>query len=155
MFLRSKKNPPSNPNDPTYRLFQLLNATHGGTLKDFCVVADVYRGSKDPNRELQHVLRVEYTKNRYFGRFRIYVRSVDKLSAAQLKTYTPAQLYEFGGVDEEKFEKIDPGPFGQQGRCSTFRRRGRSPAECSMTDTVRSTYESYLTQYVLPALEKK
>ena len=45
---------------------------------------------------LQHVLQVDYDRDRFFGRFRIHVRGVSQLTPAQLKEYTPGQIYGFG-----------------------------------------------------------
>jgi len=153
--LGRENKPTGDTNDPTYRLFQLLDTTHGGKLKDFFVLGDVYPDPQNPAQELQHVFKIEYDKSRYFGRFRIYVRSVSKLSAQQLKTYTPEQVYDFGMNDQEKFEKIEMGPFGQPGDVY-FQATGDRPLHTApTTDAVRKAYESYLNQYVLPALQKK
>jgi hypothetical protein len=149
------KNPAVDTNDPTYRLFQLLDSTHGGKLENFFVLGDVYPDPQNPTRELQHVFKIEYDKSRFFGRFRIYVRSVSKLSPQQLKTYTPEQIFDFGIKDEEKFEKIEPGPFGQKGDLYFQATDDRPLHTAPTTDAVRKSYESYLNQYVLPALEKK
>jgi hypothetical protein len=153
--LGREKTPPVDTNDPTYRLFQLLDTTRGGELKSFSVLGDVYPDPQDPAQELQHVFKIEYDKNRYFGRFRIYVRSVSKLSPQQLKTYTPEQIFDFGIKDEEKFEKIEPGPFGQPGDLY-FQAKGDLPLHTApTTDAVRKAYELFVSQYVLPALQKK
>jgi hypothetical protein len=153
--LGREKKPVVDTNDPTYRLFQLLDTTHGGKLQDFFVLGDVYPNPQNPAQELQHVFKIEYDKSRYFGRFRIYVRSVSKLSVQQLKTYTPEQVYDFGNKDQEKFEKIEPGPFGQPGDLY-FQATGDRPLHTApTTDAVRKAYESSVSQYVLPALQKK
>jgi hypothetical protein len=149
-----EKKPPVDTNDPTYRLFQLLDTTRGGKLGSFFVLGDVYPDPQNPAQELQHVFKIEYDKSRYFGRFRIYVRSVSKLSAQQLKTYTPEQVYDFGNKDQEKFEKIEPGPFGQPGDLY-FQATGDLPLRTApTTEEVRKRYEFFLTQYILPALKK-
>jgi hypothetical protein len=142
------------PDDPTYRLFQLLDNSYVGKLTDFCVLADTYADPNHPAQMLQHVLQVDYDKNRFFGRFRIYVRGVSQLTPAQLKEYTPPQIYGFGS-DVEKFEKIDPGPLGEVGDvyCRTAGNGTLNPV--TITDDANREYELLLTQYVLPALEKK
>jgi hypothetical protein len=142
-------------NDPTYRLFQFLNTTRGGKLKDFYVLGDVYHNPKDPSQEYRHVLRVEYDNMRIFGRFRIYVRSVGRMTPAQRATYTSAQIYEFAVVDEEKFEKIEPGPFGQPGDLYFRAEQGGPLHSAPTTDAARNAYEDYVTHYILPALEKE
>ncbi len=142
-------------NDPTYRLFLLLDSTRGGKLADFYLLADVYKDPKNPDQELQHVLRVDYDKNRFFGKFRIYVRSVAKLTPEQLGTYTPEKVYEFGASDSEKFEKIEPAPFGQRGDLYLRAEDDRPLSSAPITEDVKKAYEVYLTQYVLPALQKK
>ncbi len=139
--------------DPTYRLFRLLDNSNGGKLSDFCIVADTYSDARQPGQMLQHVLRIDYDKNRFFGRFRIYVRGVSQLTPGELKEYTPEQIYGFGS-DIEKFEKIDPGPFGETGDVY-FRAAPNSPlTPAPVTDDAKREYEFFLTQYVLPALEK-
>jgi hypothetical protein len=48
------------PDDPTYRLFQLLDMTRGGKLADFHVIGNVYKNPQNPQEELQRVARVAY-----------------------------------------------------------------------------------------------
>ena len=103
------------PDDLTLRLFQLLDSSYGGKLAELYVIGDVYKDPKIQDKELQHVFKAEYEKDRAFGRLRLYVRSVDKLTPGQLKDYTPKQVYDFAEVDVEKFTKTDPGPFGRTG----------------------------------------
>ena len=81
----------------------------GGKLAEFYVLGDIYKNPKAADEELQHVFRAEYDKDRAFGRFRLHVRSVDKLTEEQLKNYTAKEVYEFGEMDAEKFTKTDPG----------------------------------------------
>jgi hypothetical protein len=70
-----------------------------------------------------------------------------------LKEYTPEQIFGFGS-DVEKFEKIDPGPLGETGDVC-FRAIANAPlTPAPITDDVRGEYEFFLTQYILPALEK-
>jgi hypothetical protein len=150
-----EKKPVVDTNDPTYRLFQLLDTERGGKLENLFVLGDVFPDPKNPAQELQHVFKIEYDKNRYFGKFRIYVRSVSKLSAQQLETYTPEQIYDFGNRDQEKFEKIEPGTFGQEGDLYFQASDDRPLHTAPTTDAVRKSYELYVTQYILPALQKR
>jgi hypothetical protein len=155
LYLAKEKNPAVSPDDLTLRLFQLLDSSYGGKLSEFYLIGDVYRDPKIPDRELQHVFKAEYEKERGFGRFRLYVRSVDKLTPGQLKEYTPKQVYEFGEVDVEKFTKTDPGPFGRPGDVY-FRAIPDGPLAASpVTDEVRKEYETFISQWLLPALAKK
>ncbi len=149
-----KKDHQIDTNDPTYQLYHLLDSTYGGKLTNFYLVADTYTDPKTPNQKFQHVLSVEYDKNLFFGRFKIQVRSVAQLTPDQLKTYTTKQIYDFGS-DSEKFEKINPGPFGQEGD-AYFRVVDDEPMTTApITDDVRKEYETFLTAYILPALQKK
>lgn len=150
----SRKNAAVSPDDLTYQLYQKLDNSYGGKLNDLYVLADVYADPQNPGNELQHVLRLEYDKSRYFGRFRILVRTVAKLTPEQLKSYTPEQIYQFGEQDDEKFEKIDPGPFGQTGDLFLHTNSSGMLATAPITDDVRKQYESFIMQYILPALKK-
>lgn len=149
------KKAPINPNDPTYKLYQLLDSSYGGKLANFYLLADVYVDPQNPKAELQRVLRIDYDKGRYFGRFRIYVRVVGKLTQAQLKTYNVEQIYEFGESDDSEFEKINPGPFGETGDLYLKASSNGPLATEPVTDQVREEYDTLVTQYILPALEKK
>ena len=149
-----EKTPAVLPNDPTNRIFGLLDTSRDGKLDDFFLLADVYKDAGHPDDEYQHVLRVEYDKARFFGKFRIIVRSILRPTPEQMKAYTPKQLYDFGS-DSEKFEKIDPGPFGQKGDLYLRAQDDRPLATAPVTPEVRKAYETYLTRYVIPALEKK
>lgn len=149
-----EKVPAVSPDDPTLRLYQVLDSTRGGKLADFYVLADVYKDPKT-DQEFQRVLRVEYNKDAAFGKLRVYVRNVAKLTPAQLKTYTAQQVYEFGETDSEKFTKTDAGPFGKTGDLY-FRAGENMPlATMPITEEVKKTYEMLVTQFLLPALEKK
>lgn len=149
-----KKDRQVDPNDPTYQVYQALDNSYGGKLTDFYIIADTFADPKNPEQKFQHVLSVEYDKNLFFGRFKIQVRSVGELTPDQLKTYTTKQIYDFGS-DSEKFEKINPGPFGGEGD-TYFKASGDEPlATAPITDDVRKEYETFLTQYILPALQKK
>lgn len=143
-----------NPNDPTYKLYQLLDSSYGGKLGDFYLLANVYTEPQDPKEQFQRVLRIDYDKSRYFGRFRIYVRVVGKLSQAQLQTYNVKQIYKFGESDSEEFEKIDPGPFGGSGDLYLKATNSGPLAPAPITDQVREEYETLVSKYILPALEK-
>jgi hypothetical protein len=143
------------PDDVTLRLFQLLDSSYGGKLSDFYIVGDVYKDPKNPDKELQHVFKAEYDKARAFGRLRLYVRSVDKLTAGQLKDYTPQQVYEFADADLEKFTKTDPGPLGRTGDLYFQASENGPLATTPITDEARKEYETYIAQWLMPALEKK
>jgi len=152
---KEKKTQAVSPDDLTLRLFQLLDNSYGGKLSEFYVVADIFKDPKNPDRELQQILKAEYDKGSAFMKFKLYVRSVDKLTPAQLKDYTPKQVYEFGDSDVEKFTKNDPGPFGRSGDLY-FQASGDRPlATVPVTDEARKEYETYVGQWLLPALEKK
>lgn len=143
------------PDDPTYMLYQLLDNSFGGKLTDFYLLANIHADPQNPKIQLQRVLRVDYDKNRYFGRFRVYVRSVSKLTPAQLKTYNPKQIFQFAESDDAEFEKIDPGPLGETGDLY-LKATGNGPlAPATITDAVRQEYELLITKYILPALKKK
>jgi hypothetical protein len=143
------------PDDVTLRLFQLLDTSYAGKLSEFYVIGDVYKDSKIPDKELQRIFKAEYDKDRAFGRFRLYVRSVDKLTPGQLKDYTSKQVYDFAEVDVEKFTKTDPGPFGKAGDLYLQATENGPLATAPTTDDVRKEYETYIAQWILPALEKK
>jgi len=155
LHLAKEKTPVVSPDDLTLRLYQLLDNSYGGKLSDFYVIGDVYKDPKTPDKELQHIFKAEYEKVRTFGKFRLYVRSVDKLTPGQLKDYTPKQIYEFGDADAEKFTKTDPGPFGKTGDLY-FQPTPAGPlATAPITDEVRKEYEAYIAQWLFTALEKK
>ncbi len=141
--------------DPTYRLFQLLDSSHGGKPEDFCLLADLYNDPTKTDQEYRHVLRVDYDKNRSFGKLNLYVRAVAKMTPEQLRTYTPKQIYEFGETDLEKFVKTEAGPFGRPGDIYLRAREDSPLSAAPITDEVRNSYEFFVTQYLLPALQKK
>lgn len=143
------------PNDPTYKVYQLLDKSYGGKLNDFYLFAGLYDDPQNPANQLQRVVRVDYDKGRFFGRFRVYVRSVSKLTAAQTKAYNAKQVYHFGVSDDTEFEKINPGPLGQTGDLYLKSSSKGSLAPAPVTDLARQEYEMLLTQYILPALQKK
>ena len=142
-------------NDPTYRVYQVLNDSYGGKLADYYLLADLYPDPQNPGTQLQRVIRVDYDKARFFGRFRIYVRSVGKLTPAQLKTYDVKQIYDFGESDETEFEKINPGPLGETGDLYLTATSNGPLAPAAVTDQARQEYDMLITKYILPALKKK
>ena len=143
------------PNDATLRLFQILDTNYGGKLKDMYVVADVQTDRNNPSREVQRVLRVEYDKARAYGRLNIYSRVVDKLGAEQLQSYTPQLIYDYGGEDVEKYTKTEPGRFGRTGDTFCLAKTDSPLVTSPVTDDVRKAYETLVTQYLMPALQKK
>ena len=149
------KTPPVDPNDPTLRLFQVADSTRGGKLDNFYVVADVYKDPASPGEESQHVLKVEYDKARLFGKLQIVVRSVGKIHPDQMKAYTPKEFFEFGLADQAKFMKSEAGPFGEPGDIYLVAKANRPLHSVPITDEVRKEYESLVTKYLIPAVEKK
>lgn len=143
------------PSGATGQVYSLLDDSYGGKLGDFCILADEYPDPKNPENQLQHVLSVTYDKSLFFGRFVIEVRSIAKPTADQLKTYTPKQLFTFGESDVEKFEKIKAGPLGRQGDLYLRAQEDDPLAPTPITDEVREEYNHYITEYILPALQKK
>lgn len=155
-FCAAKEKPAAvSPDDVTLRLFQLLDSSYAGKLSEFFVVGDVYKDPKNPDKELQHVFNVEYEKARAFGRLRLHVRSVDALTPGQLKDYTPKQIYEFADADTEKFTKTDPGPLGRTGDLYFQASENGPLATAPITDEARKEYETYVSQWIMPALAKK
>jgi hypothetical protein len=118
-------------------------------------MADVYPDPKNAGQELQRVLRVEYDKARAFGKLKVYVRSVGKMQADQLKTYTPKMVYEFGVEDAEKFVKTEAGPLGRAGDLYLRSSEEHPLATTPITDEARKTYQRLVADHVLPALQKK
>ena len=143
------------PDDPTYQLYQLLDDSYGGKLTDFYLLAGVYPDPQDPSSQIQRVVRVDYDKNRFFGRLQIYVRGVSKLTPDQLKTYDAKQIYDFGEADIMEFEKIDPGPLGGTGDLFLKSTDGGPLAPSPITDQIGQQYNDLITKYILPALKKK
>lgn len=150
-----EKTPQVGPNDPTVRLYNLLDSKYNGTLEDYCLLAGLIDDPKNPGQKQQNVLRIEYRKDRAFGKLRIYVRSVAQLSPAQLKTYTPKQIYDFAETDSSKFTKTDPGPFGRPGDVYfELAPDGGALAAVNVTPQVQAHYEHLVTEFLLPSLEK-
>ena len=139
-------------NDVTGKLFQLLDTQHSGKLDDIYVLADIYT---DPSGDqYRHVLRVDYDKSRTFGRLAIYLRSVGKMTPEQLSAYTPEQIYGFGESDLAKFVKTDPGPFGQRGDLYLQSSDDGPLHTTAVTDEARKSYDDFITQFVIPAVQK-
>ncbi len=152
---RRHRSQPVNSGNPSYQLYQLLNDSYGGKLKDFCILAGLYKSSKNPAQEYQRVLRVDYNKDNFFGRLEIHVRSVAKLTPVQLKTYPPRQIFKFAVSDSETFEKIHAGPFGEPGDLYLRASGGAPPAPAPITSRVRGQFADYIARYILPALQNK
>jgi len=151
-----EKQPPVSPDDPTLRLYNLLDSKLGGKLEDFYLLADTFADPQNPNQTQQHVLRIEYDKTRAFGKLRIYVRTVDQLTPEQLKTYNTKEIYDFAESDSEKFTKTDPGSFGRTGDVYFQPTSPGGPlGTATATQEVQARYERYVTQFIIPALEKK
>lgn len=150
-----RKGQEANPNDPSLRLFQLLDTSYRGKLVDFYLLADIYKDPNNPGQELQRVLRLEYDKDRAFGKLRIYVRSVAKLTPQQLKTYNAKEVYDFGVADSEKFVKTEPGQLGAPGDLYLRATGDRPLATSPITDDIQKTYERIITDFLFPALQKK
>ena len=154
-LLQAKHKEDADQDGPTARLFQFLDSTHSGKLAGFYLLADLYKDSNKPDEEFRHVLRVDYDKNRGFGKLNLYVRSVGQMDKDQLTAYSPKQIYEYGEVDLEKFVKTAPGSLGGPGDVY-LRSGGDTPlASAHVTDEARKEYEAFITQYILPALQKK
>jgi hypothetical protein len=150
------KNPQVNPNDPTFRLYSLLDSKYNGKLDGFILLADVFNDPKLPGQPQQHVIRVDYGKDRAFGKLNIQVRTVAQLTPEQLKAYDPKQIWDYAETDTAKFTKTDPGPFGKQGDVYFEpASEGGALATVTVTPEVQAEYERLVTQYLLPALEKK
>ena len=141
--------------DPTYRLFQLLDTTRGGKLTDFYVLGSVYKNPQNPQEEFQQVARVVYDKDLAFGKLTLFLRSVAKMDPAQMRIYTPKEIYEFAESDLEKYTKTDAGPFGGQGDVYFHATDTGGLRTVPITDEVQTAYATFLTQYILPALGRK
>ncbi|HEV2245555.1 MAG TPA: hypothetical protein VGW37_02780, partial [Terriglobia bacterium] len=150
-----RKHDSVNPDDPTYKLYQLLNDSSGGKLTDCYLLANLYPDPLDPSNELQRVIRVDYDKGRFFGRLRIYVRSVGQLTPAQMKIYDAKQVFDFGESDSAQYEKINPGELGETGDLYLRASADGPLASVPITDEARQDYDMLITKYILPALQKK
>jgi hypothetical protein len=143
------------PNDPTLRVFQMADTSKGGKLTELYVVAGVYRDPATPNEENQQILKVDYDKTKVFGKLQIVVRSVGKIQPDQMKAYTSKDFFGFGLSDQAKFIKTEAGPFGKLGDMYLQSSPDRPLSSSPITDEVRKSYETLVTEYLLPALEKK
>ena len=142
--------------DATLRLYSLLDSKYNGKLDELYLLADVVNDPKNPNQPQQHVLRIDYGKDRAFGKLNIHVRTVGQVTPDQLKAYTPKQIYEFAESDSEKFTKTDPGTFGRPGDVYfALTSDGGALGAGNITPEVQSEYDRFLSQYIIPALEKK
>lgn len=150
-----KRHDSVSPDDPTYKLYQLLNDSYGGKLSDYYLLVNLYSDPQDPTNQLQRVIRVDYDKDLFFGRFHIFVRSVGKLTPDQMKTYDAKQIYDFGESDDTKYEKIDPGELGGTGDLYLKASADGPLAPAPITDEARQDYDMLITKYLLPALQKK
>ena len=150
------KTPPVGPDDPTVRLYGLLDSKYNGKLDDFCLLADTINDPANQGQTQQHVLRVSYAKTRAFGKLVIFVRTVSQLTPEQLKTYTPAQIFDFAETDSAKFTKTDPGSFGRAGDLYFQPTSPGGPlGTATVTPDVDAQYERLINQFILPALDKK
>jgi len=142
--------------DPTLRLYNLLDSKFSGKLDDFYVLADVVNDAQNPGQPQQHVISADYSKDRAFGKLNIHIRTVAQLTPAQLKTYTPKQIFAFAEDDTAKFTKTDPGTFGKLGDVYFQQTSGGGAlGAATITSDVQADYDRYVTQYLMPALEKK
>lgn len=149
------KTAPPDPNDPTSRVFQMLDDSHGGKLNGFYILGDTFvaKDANNQDAEFQHVFLVEYDKAHAFGKLTIHVRSLAKLAPEQLKTYTLKQIYDFGADDTEKFSKSEAGQLGRTGDLYVAAVGDRPLASAPITEEARKHYDFFLTQYVIPALK--
>jgi hypothetical protein len=153
---KKKKRGAVSPDDPTALLFSTLNASLGGKLSSLYLLADVYPNPANPEQQYQHVLEVTYDKSLFFGRLAIHVRSVVKMTPAQLAIYSPKQVFDFGGSDSEIFDRTNPGEFGGEQGDVYLRATGGGPLTTTpVTDDVAQEYTTLLTRYVLPAVRKR
>lgn len=135
-------------------VYQLLNDSYGGKLSNFYLLANIYTDPQNPKSQLQRVIRVNYNKNLYFGRFQIDVRSVGKMTPAQLKTYNVKQIFKFGESDDAKFEKLNPGPLGGTGDLYLKPTADGPLAPAPVTAQASQEYNMLITKYIIPALKK-
>ncbi len=141
-------------NGPTAHLFQLLDNSFGGKL-DLYLLADTYSDPSNPSQQYQRVLHVTYNKDLYFGRFTIHVRSVGKMTPAQLAIYNAKQIFGFGDQDAQEFEKINPGQFGKTGDLYLCASDDLPLAASPVTPEVQEFYDTLVTRYILPKVEEK
>jgi len=140
-------------NDVTLRLFHLLDDSYGGKFDDY-VLADLYTDAAS-GEQYRHIVRVDYDKNRAFGRLSLYVRGVAKMTPEQLAVYSPKEIYDFAEIDLEKFIKTDPGTFGGSGDLHLHSVNGGPLVQAAINDEVQKRYADIIAQYVIPSLEKE
>jgi hypothetical protein len=148
-----EKKPATSANDPTTKVFRLLDTSYDGKLEDFYVLGETFTDPAHPGVEWQHVLQVEYSKDKVFGKFSFTVRNISKPTPDQVKAYTTKALYDFGS-NAEKYLKTSAGPFGQTGDVYLHAGPDSPLASDPITPEVEAAYEKYLTGTILPALEK-
>ncbi len=150
------KTPPVGPDDPTLRLYNLLDSKYNGKLEDYYVLADTVNDPKNPGQTQQHVLRIDYSKDRAFGKLLVYVRTVAQLSPEQLKSYSPKQIYDYAETESAKYTKTDPGSFARQGDVYFEPASEGGPMKTTPpTPEAEAEYDRLVSQHILPALEKK
>jgi hypothetical protein len=155
-LVAKERTPQVSSDDPTLRLYNLLDSKYHGKLSDFCVLADVFDDPKNPGQAQQHVLCIEYNKDKGFGKLTIHVRTVAKLTPEQLKAYSPKQTFDFAETDSAKFNKTDPGPFGKPGDVYLETAPdGGAIGTVPVTSDVQAQYDRFVTEYLQPALEKQ
>jgi hypothetical protein len=155
-MIAKEKSSQVSPDDATLRLYSLLDSKYNGKLDEFYLLADVVNDPKNPDQPQQHVLRVDYGKDRAFGKLNIHVRTVGQVTPEQLKAYSPKQIYDFAESDSEKFTKTDPGTFGRPGDVHFAQTSdGGALGAGNVIPEVQSEYDRFVNQYIIPALEKK
>ena len=84
------------------------------------------------------------------------MRTVGKLTPEQLKAYSPKQIYDYAEADSAKFTQTDPGPFGKPGDVYfESSSDGSTLGTVPVSPEVQAQYDTFVTQYLLPALDKK
>jgi hypothetical protein len=146
----------TDPNDPTHKLYALLDEKYNGKLDSFSMLADMVPDPQNAGQQLQRVIEIDYGKDRAFGKLNIHVRTVAPLTPDQLKAYTPKQIFDFAVADASKFIKTDAGSFGKPGDVY-FQSAANDGALASVAvnSQVQTDYDTLVTQYLIPALEKK
>ena len=76
-----EKSSPTDPNDPTHRLFTLLDDKFNGKIEGFYMLADLVPDPKNAGQQLQRVIEIDYGKDRAFGKLNLHVRTVAPLTA--------------------------------------------------------------------------
>ena len=109
------KAPQVSPNDPTVRLYNLLDSKYNGKLDDFYVLADVFNDPKNPGQHNSTFSASITARTGHLGNFNIHVRTVAQLTPEQLKTYTPKQIFDFAETDSGEVHQDRSGPLWQAG----------------------------------------